>query len=578
MLSKKLTLVLHILLFAAFLAMAPLAAATPGRCADIFKFEHTAKTHQDWVELFASLDPEIEKIPRQVLKKRLRPVDDPTGEVQDGRLYRMNEVLPKDAQLRHHSDPSGVQVNIWFKTGYSYLYSGFAGTLVSYHTFRSQADGRVFTTPTLPAHADFRDHSDLVAYEKILTAFLQKFDTLSRSTEMDPRLDFYFDRWKTWDQKEEMKTLYWDEASRYEVTTEAHFLSNLDNSPSDRYLTRQIQEHEGYFVEVIETRAKDPGHDGNSIEDAMVGRRLQRKWLAEIMATVLPEYVTRRGWSLDFIKIMYKKALASADQTRYIVIRAKAATGHPGKIIATAGLTRAPYGVVKFFNRSSKKWEQRYGPFGLSYAELFGRTDMPETLSTALWDAPVPILGMEDYLKVELPRPWKIETVYGPTSEGRFQSAFKPAPGHADPGVDPDLSKPIYFGSGEIDEIVKFYIDPEIENRGAVYTEGIAALLQSLLPEHRPLEYTLNGQFLYTYNPREGVLNYFGQGYKRLTQFPSQERDQTEWHFLGASVPDFVRKVHSSSVTGAGPAEAFVKETKAAVDLFIQTQLQKDLH
>lgn len=249
----------------------------------------------------------------------------------------------------------------------------------------------------------------------------------------------------------------------------------------------------------------------------------QIKHLQEILAFICPQYAKRRGWSQEFVDKLYQESLESLFNTRYAVVRKKTARGKPGSIVATIGLTKAPYGKVVYFNKITQQWEERIGPFGQSYLSAkysVDRWDQMERLyqHPNWWQWPAPILSFEKNLPFDnrLPRPAVLESVL--TSKDFPKDAFT----DYFVGMQVDTSKPIYFNHGQILEPTKFAVAKDFENHGIAYANLLTQLFSAVFTSDADPEFNLYGQAFYTYNDRSGIPLYKSMGFETMASQPPQ--------------------------------------------------------
>ena len=187
------------------------------------------------------------------------------------------------------------------------------------------------------------------------------------------------------------------------------------------------------------------------------GRDHHLKALREILDFIFPLYRDRRGWNESFIEDLEDKAAETLNSTRYIVVRKKLEGNVAGPIVATMGLTKAPYGAVEFLNKATGNRERHFGPFGSAHQLTFipeGYSDYKIFAPLALWDAPVPIVPTEVIFGTHtLPRPLVGDWPYLVDSQTALRiKADIERQGQAfrNDALDPDFTQPIRFFTGQI--------------------------------------------------------------------------------------------------------------------------------
>jgi hypothetical protein len=266
------------------------------------------------------------------------------------------------------------------------------------------------------------------------------------------------------------------------------------------------------------------------------GRDQHLKALREVLDFTFPLYRERRGWNENFIKDLDEKAAETLNSTRYIIVRRKLENGKTGPIIANMGLTRAPYGAVDFFNKSTGQWERHFGPFGSAYnLSFFPEADANtrDFTSPAFWDQGVPVVPTEVIFGTNsLSRPLVTDWPFLVDAEMalRMKKDWEShgLPTHM-PGIDPDFNQPISFFTGQIIEPVKFGIAKESDLRGVAYVEVLREMFAAIFPGDLSPKLTRDGQVLMTYNDRDGVIMYRRMGFSVPDNVPKKSVDGIEW-------------------------------------------------
>ncbi len=297
-----------------------------------------------------------------------------------------------------------------------------------------------------------------------------------------------------------------------------------------------------------------------------VGRQEQVKMLDEVFEFIAPLYEIRRKWSKEFIQGLYKKALASLDVTRYIIVRRKTADGSIGPIVAVLGLNRAPYGKLIQFNEATNEWGNHYLPGMSAFANSFGYT-LPAFHDQPFFDEfgsarEIPRLGMEDYFGKNfwLPRPSILEVAVRPSGAQ--------LPGL---GENRTTSHGLYFQTGQIYEPVKFGIAKDKDLRGLAYSEIILELFRSVFSDQRDPEFNSKAQFLYTYNDHSGAL-YKAVGFKDLNSGPTQSQDGLDWTLLGLSPESLLLKSQDPGLLEERVSENFLRQLQEDIALVVERQ------
>jgi hypothetical protein len=303
----------------------------------------------------------------------------------------------------------------------------------------------------------------------------------------------------------------------------------------DLYLATRSSETEFTKVEVIETIASASAKNHKSQSG---GRELQTKLINEILDFILPLYAERRGWSQEFIADLRTKALASADSTKYILVRDK----QTGEILATMGLTRAPYGKAILRNGKTMEWQEAEGPFGETIAQdaLGPRLPTLDLLGTK-----IPTLPMEKYLGKLLPRPAVIDFVTRAVGSRLTGLASWLQPKNSNHvKIQPSVYDPLFLSSGTIFEPTKFAVAKNFAAKKIARTQVIRELFSSVFDLRYQNEFIMNGQELYTYNDRNGVRLYQALGFELMSDRPIN-KDGTDWYLLKLSPHNLMNTMKS---------------------------------
>ena len=296
------------------------------------------------------------------------------------------------------------------------------------------------------------------------------------------------------------------------------------------------------------------------------GRSVQKEKIDEILDFILPLYADRRGWSDSFIRDLRSKAYSSLNNTRYIVIRDRSSK----KIIATLGLTRSTYGKVKFFNKVTQAWEIHTGPFGTAYMiDHVGGNGSRSLRDSALkagiglpedWSGHIGQLPMEEFFgkSIELPRP-VIPEFFG-NHDGHFQWYARNWHLHQfPPGINPDLTKEVYFYTGEIFEPTKFALVKSATSRQIAYAEIFRELFDAVFPVEKGDYFNVHAQYLYTYNDEPGIHLYRRMGFEVLPSDQPLIKDGTQWTLLGMSPTALAKRTLEVGVNAEDIARDFLR-------------------
>ncbi len=290
------------------------------------------------------------------------------------------------------------------------------------------------------------------------------------------------------------------------------------------------------ITEVIKNDGKTP--NGNQS-----GNEIQKRIIDEILDFVFPLYGERRGWSAEFIETLRAKAHATAVSTKYIVVR----DPQTNQILATMGLSRAPYGKAILRDSVDWRWKEIIGLFGSSiYKDGLG----PKVPKWNSFSSQAPLLPMEGYLEgLRLPRPavteliarnfWDQKDVFGspPLGPGDIKSS---------------AFDPLFSGSGIIYEPTKFAVAKNLASMRISHDLVIKELFAAVFDLRYQHEFLNEGQYLYTYNDRKGIRLYEGMGFHLMDE-KSITKDGTDWYLLGLS-PERMLQVVESKTFGTDEA------------------------
>jgi hypothetical protein len=265
-------------------------------------------------------------------------------------------------------------------------------------------------------------------------------------------------------------------------------------------------------------------------------QEVHRDAIEEILAFVLPDYPSRRGWSESFVRDLYRHAIEKRLSTRYTMIRERGADGRVGAPLAALGADYASYGAIRYFDRTRQAWMLSFNTFSPDrlhgrYLGIRGpkfRTHIEKSLE---WSGAIPALGLEKDSR--LPRPLvavaRIKAAQLTEADQEILKDSLPA------GLDPDFSQGVTFYEGRIGEPTKLKVVPRTEMSKAAHFEVWSNIGESLLPTHQWSKLNSKGQAWYIYNPaREGSLLYRGM-FKPRPDLAPVKVDGEDWEVFSTS-------------------------------------------
>ena len=276
-----------------------------------------------------------------------------------------------------------------------------------------------------------------------------------------------------------------------------------------------------------------------SIEEAKTSvergkKRMRDEW-AEVFSVYSKSVSERRGWGTDVTQALFEKALKKIFHTRLLVIR----NHETDEIVAILALQRASYGKVTYFDKMTNSWLERTGPFGATYAlDHAAAMDRGRFFDSSQWNKPTPLLGVEQHLGpgLELERPAVIDMVYLP--DGQMPKFLNGSP----MAHEVDISKPIYFSSGEVVEPAHLFVAEESQLRGIAFGELLHEIIDGLFPKGQSSRFRLQAQRLHTYNDRRGIILDHLWGFKPSANKPKIEKNGVGWTLLSVSASDLLKR------------------------------------
>jgi hypothetical protein len=307
-------------------------------------------------------------------------------------------------------------------------------------------------------------------------------------------------------------------------------------------------------IEIVETVSLQ-----NSLNQYAVqhGRAKQTAIIDEVLNFIFPLYAERRGWTQEFIADLRAKAHASADSTKYIVVRDK----NTNEILATMGLSRAPFGKALFRDEASQQWREVSGAFGETIAQDGLGPNAPKL---NLLDSAVPILPMEKYFgKALLPRPAVFDFVTRAMKDkfGNWTRWFS-ADNSKKSKFVPAAADPFFSGSGIIYEPTKFGVAKNSESRKIAHAQVIRELFSAVFDLRYENQFLLNGQQLYTYNDKSGIRLYQSMGFKLMSEKPIT-KDGTDWYLLKLSPKDLIEQMKSDRFGSEAETQLLVEKIQS---------------
>ena len=390
------------------------------------------------------------------------------------------------------------------------------------------------------------------------STYLRQVEAGIIQKKIDPELDAYYSQMSTYMKTQTRRGWFWSKELPNNGNIEIYPVGYQKNYLNETlYAYKHTVDKGSFYLETLDTVKKENQRDEFEPTESVLrqAQNIQESWVNEIMEIIGHEYRNRRNWSPEFIESIREKAIRTMNRTKYIVIREKINGSEKGKIIATIGINKAFYGSAKFFNSKSNSWETSYGPFG----PLFVRENLilkENYASTEVWDKPIPMLNLEEYLGVSVNRPTTvIETIFRGdrssvnldfTKNDEFFSA---------------KNESIFLGMGIVYEPVRLYVAKDAPARGVAYEQLLLEFYKEVFNTGLTNgEALTKGQFFYTYNTREGVALYKKQGFKVLNDGNPITKDGHEWYLLGASSHDLLEKA------GSGNKKANDKDSREFIE------------
>ena len=288
------------------------------------------------------------------------------------------------------------------------------------------------------------------------------------------------------------------------------------------------------------------------------GKERQISNLQTVLTKVYTDYVRRRKWTKDFIIDLYHHALATLNNTPYVTVWEKIALGKPPKLIGTLGINRVNYGKVRFYNQVTQNWTEVTGSTGGGL-----QTDFPEFYSASgperkieNWSAAVPLLGMEQMKDqpLILDRPMVLERMMLPLGDEPskrrahglslnlnldFGRETNTLPIERGPDLVPDLSKGVFFYSGQVSEPTKLWLDHDNKKsplRSIAEQRVFSFIADAAFPSARSPDFNLNGSRFYSFNPtKEWPILYGTRGCERVKAIAPILIDQKPWDVIQIS-------------------------------------------
>lgn len=425
-------------------------------------------------------------------------------------------------------------------------------------------NGTRFTITDLP----YIWNKDVLVSSHSLLTRLRRIHSIVERKNTNAELDDYFRRISKNEKFFSQNSI----SEKNNVKIEKYDLGEIPGTAMRKVYVKRVIETENTITEVYDTEMKHEGDWTKSRHHA--GKSVQRDVIQTVHGFIFPLYKTRRGWSDSFLEKLHAKSFETVNDTRYIIVRRKNLDGTPGEILSCIGLNRAPYGKVRYFDSKLANWVEEWGPIGYAYKTLKNYASQGWPESQSHWGQKIPILGMEQYLgnKPFLNRPSVIESVQLPD----FSLTYRLYPIGGDikrllRNVDPE--KPVYFSSGVIYEPIRFGVVESNQLRGLAYSEILTEMFKAVFSGERSPDFNMNGQYLYTYNDRKGVVLYRRMGFEQ-TSDSKIVADGTEWHVLGLSPEKLLGKISNDQFLREKVSTEFVESFSENLNRMLEGQNQ----
>ncbi len=273
----------------------------------------------------------------------------------------------------------------------------------------------------------------------------------------------------------------------------------------------------------------------------------QKQILDPILDFVVDLYKERRGWGQQKVNTFRDNGYKTRNNTRYsLLVDPKKPTLDAKSFrlfdeelypIGAIGVTKAAYGIVRFFCKKRQQYVELMGPFGTAY-EMYHAGNISEEGKippTAIWNANVPITPVESE-GFPIFRPRTLDTHLMKNSDELALLLSQDNYLRLN-GYEIDLTKKVEFYMGALLEPVKFGVLKNLGDNGLVSLEMLTRLMTSMFPMEISADFVNEGQMLVSYNTREGIRMYKKIGLEPQENMAPIADDEAELWFHNASTP-----------------------------------------
>ncbi len=303
----------------------------------------------------------------------------------------------------------------------------------------------------------------------------------------------------------------------------------------------------------------------------------QKKILDPILDFVIALYKERRGWGQSKINTFRENGYKTRNNTRYSFLVDPKKPNSDAKSfrlfdeelypIGAIGVTKAAYGIVRFFCKKRQQFVELMGPFGTAY-DMYHAGNISEDGKIpppAIWNAHVPITPVESE-GFPIVRPRVLDTQLMKKSD-EFSLILSKDNYLRLNGYEIDLTKKVEFYMGALLEPVKFGVLKNLGDNGIVSLEMLTRLMTSTFPMEISPDFVNDGQMLVSYNSREGIRMYKKIGLEPEENMAPIADEEGELWYHNASRPSNMLNTLSDS-----------SRTKS-LDLFrVLSELQQRVH
>lgn len=319
------------------------SSAKSDRCVQALRDGEPKLASRDWWQTYLNSLPHSEE--PLFLEAQFPATDLGEAPLQDARLYQLHKYVKLIGPPVRRSNPLPELESPGSQYEYIDTVPSFGtaevGPRGAFVLVRSRARGTVFTAPAIIDRPDGVSADDFLSS---LNSYLENIEKIVLENKRDANLDSFF---ASLDQQEidsdksladrSIEEEVWRHSPVWPISVvdlktrgeiQSVVTDHTDYGDTRRVATRETFKAGRVSVTILDTHLEREqtnlfNKPKPSPSEILNGQQQQRQWLHEVLSVVYPDYALRRHWGMSFIDTDYKEVLATANRTRYIIVRSE---------------------------------------------------------------------------------------------------------------------------------------------------------------------------------------------------------------------------------------------------------------